>query len=200
MMSGVADPFAALGVHPGVSERDLAAAYRQLAKRWHPDHAGEDEEAAARMAALNEAYAMARAQLALAARARPADPVVTRRPAPGVWLGHDTRNALGWELLTALNEGERIEAIAKAGGPGRGPIRLVIAEYRLLWLLEDAVTARVDWVRFGLIERAEIRRPLLGRRRGVVLRLRTRTGRRHAFGDLDPVVAERIVARAKGLR
>ena len=196
-MSGVADPFAALGVDPGVSEPELTAAYRRLAKRWHPDrHVAGERATDERMVALNAAYAQARAELRRAARTRNADPVVSRRPAPGAWLPSPTRKELGWELLAALGEGERVELVTSAGGPGKGPIRLVVTDRRLVWLLEDAVTARVDWVRFGLIERAELRRPLLGRRRGTLLRLRTKTGRRFSFGDLPPEVAQAIVARA----
>ncbi|HVW17084.1 MAG TPA: J domain-containing protein [Solirubrobacteraceae bacterium] len=190
------DPFATLGVDPGVSERELAAAYRRLAKRWHPDRAGGEVGTDERMVALNAAYAQARSQLRRAARTRKADPVVTRRKPPGAWLSAETRKALGWELLTALVEDERVERIASAGGPGRGPIRLVVTDRRLLWLVEDAVTARLDWVRFGLIEHAEVRRPLLSRRRGALLRLRTKTGRRFAFGDIEPELAQAIAARA----
>jgi len=192
-MSGVAnDPFATLGVDPGVSERELSAAYRGLAKRWHPDRGG-GEGSAERMAELNEAYAVARSELRRAARTRRADPIVRRRPAPGTWLPDAMRRSLGWELLTALGEGEVVEVVTDAGTPGRGPIRLAVTDRRLLWLLDDAVTARVDWVRFGLIERVEHRKPLLGR--GAVLRLHTKTGRRFAFADVKPEVAERIAAR-----
>src|SRR2546428_66582 len=35
----VMDPYALLGVAPGAGERELARAYRRLAKRWHPDDA-----------------------------------------------------------------------------------------------------------------------------------------------------------------
>ncbi|MDQ3742749.1 MAG: J domain-containing protein, partial [Actinomycetota bacterium] len=43
-----ADPFAVLGVAPDASLDDVAASYRELAKRFHPDRAGAD--AARRMA------------------------------------------------------------------------------------------------------------------------------------------------------
>jgi hypothetical protein len=57
---------------------------------------------------------------------------------------------------------------------------------------EDAVSARVDWVRFGIVAGVEQRRSRLGRR--AVLRLRTHTGRRVSFGDLRPEAAEAIAA------
>ncbi len=107
------------------------------------------------------------------------------------------RERLGWELLAALADGEGVERVVDAGGPGRGPVRLVVTDRRLLWLLEDAVSARVDWVRFGLIAEAGVRRPLL-RRRHRTVRLRTTTGRRVAFGDLDPASAAAIVQRLQG--
>src|SRR3954471_20995187 len=52
------DPYALLGVPPGAGERELARAYRRLAKQWHPDRAG--DEAARRMAEINQAYELAR--------------------------------------------------------------------------------------------------------------------------------------------
>jgi hypothetical protein len=198
-MSAV-DPFDLLGVDPGVSEPELVAAFRQLAKEWHPDRRGADRrEAVRRMAELNGAYAEARAELRRDALRRTSGPTVRRRPAPGAWLPEPIRRALGWELLSALGEGEQVRLIASAGRSGAGPARLALTDRRLLWLLEDAVTARVDWVRFGLVDAAEQRRTRLGRR--AVLRLRTRTGRRLSFGDLRPEVAETIVAGlARGAR
>jgi hypothetical protein len=185
------DPFAVLGVDAGVSEPELAAAYRRLAKRWHPDRRGD----AQRMVELNAAYAQAREELRAAARRRPSEPTVTRRATPGTWLPEPLRKALGWELLAALGDGEEVRLVAEAGRTGAGPARLALTDRRLLWLVEDAVTARVDWVRFGLVAAVEQRRSRLGRR--AVLRLRTRTGRRVSFGDLRPEAAEAI---ATGLR
>jgi DnaJ domain len=191
---GRVDPFATLGVDAGVSERELAAAYRRLAKRWHPDRRG-GTGGEVRMAQLNAAYARARAQLRREARERAAaEPVVRRRAAPGTWLPDPLRTRLGWELLTALGDGEQVELIVETGGPGRGPVRLAVTDRRLLWVLEDAVSARVDWVRYGLVDAVEHRRRRL-RRGGAVLRLRTKTGRRFTFGDLRPEVAEAIAAR-----
>ena len=194
------DPFELLGVDPGVSEPELAAAYRKLAKRWHPDRRkGSPKASDERMAALNAAYAEARAELRREASRRPTDSTVTRRAAPGAWLPEPVRRRLGWELLTALGEGEQVRLVASAGCSGAGPALLALTDRRLIWVLEDAVSARVDWVRFGIVETAEQRRTRLGRR--AVLRLRTRTGRRLSFGDMRPEVAETIVAGlARGAR
>ena len=54
------DPYAILGVEPGVPADELAAAYRSQAKRWHPDR-NADEESVRRMAQVNAAYDLLRA-------------------------------------------------------------------------------------------------------------------------------------------
>jgi DnaJ-domain-containing protein 1 len=184
------DPFAVLGVDAGISEPELTAAYRKLAKRWHPDRRRDD---GARMRELNAAYAEAREQLRAAERRRAAaQPALRSRPAPGAWLPDVVRRRLGWELLAALNDGERVRLIADAGRSGAGPARLALTDRRLLWLADDAVGSRVDWVRFGIVADVERRRARRGRR--AVLRLRTTTGRRVTFGDLEPEAAEQIAA------
>lgn len=186
----VVDPFSVLGVDAGVSEPELTAAYRALAKRWHPDHERGDPE---RMARLNEAYGQARAELRRATRRRSAAEVgVRRRTPPGAWLPESLRSALGWELLTALGEGEQVRLVAEAGRTGAGPAKLALTDRRLLWVAEDAVSARVDWVRFGIVAGVEQRRSRLRQRAS--LRLRTSTGRRVSFGDLRPEAAEAIAA------
>lgn len=184
------EPFTVLGVDPGVSEPELAAAYRALAKRWHPDHRGD----AARMAQLNDAYAEAKRVLRReAARRRRSEVRVGRRPDPGTWLAEPLRRSMGLELLAALGDGEQVRLVTRAGRSGSGPAKLALTDRRLLWLLEDAVSSRVDWVRFGIVADVERRRGRLSRR--AVLRLRTRTGRRVTFGDLEPDAADAIAAR-----
>lgn len=52
--------YAVLGVKPGVSDRELKAAHRDLAKVWHPDRFGHDprlqEKAQEKLKEINEAY------------------------------------------------------------------------------------------------------------------------------------------------
>lgn len=48
------DPYAILGVRRGSSDRAIAAAHRTLARRFHPDIAGDD--ATARMVRINAAF------------------------------------------------------------------------------------------------------------------------------------------------
>ena len=68
-----ADPFAVLGVAPGASGEEVAAAYRRLAKRWHPDRA-RGQDAARRMAEINAAYDLVRSERWLERNGRAAPP------------------------------------------------------------------------------------------------------------------------------
>ena len=69
---------------------------------------------------------------------------------------------------------------------------LVVTDRRLLWLLDDVVTARVQWLRFSRVAsiRSQLRRP---RRRVAVLRVEADDGRRFAFAELRPPTADAIV-------
>ena len=50
------DPYEVLGVAPGASDDEIKAAYRKLAKKYHPDLNGGSAEAEAKMKEVNEAY------------------------------------------------------------------------------------------------------------------------------------------------
>jgi len=54
----VQDPYRVLGVSPNASEDEIKAAYRRLAKKYHPDVNNASPEAEARMKEINEAYTM----------------------------------------------------------------------------------------------------------------------------------------------
>lgn len=56
------DPYSVLGVPPGSDAVTIRHAYRQRARDLHPDRAGNDPRAAARMAELNAAYESLRRQ------------------------------------------------------------------------------------------------------------------------------------------
>ena len=186
------DPYALLGVAPGAGERELARAYRRLAKRWHPDRAG--EEGTRRMAELNQAYELARLDRRRTLRGRRAT-VRRRRPAAGSWLREPVRRALGRELLGALREHEDVALVAVAETWASPRTLLVVTDRRLLWLLDDAITGRVRSLRFESI--AEVEHRLRWPLRRAVLRVRGRNGRRHAFAGLRPDTAAQIAIRVR---
>ena len=184
------DPYALLGVAPGASERELARAYRRLAKRWHPDRAGED--AARRMAEINQAYEIARLERRRPRRRGPGMPIARRRRRrpPGSWLREPVRRALGRELLGALRDGEQVTLITSAETWASPQTLLVVTDRRLLWLLDDAVSGRVRSLRFDSI--AEVEHRLRWPRRSATVRVRGKNGRRHAFAGLRPETAALI--------
>lgn len=52
------DPYRVLGVSPSVTEDEIKKAYRNLAKKYHPDVNNGSAEAEARMKEVNEAYSL----------------------------------------------------------------------------------------------------------------------------------------------
>lgn len=50
------DPYKVLGVSPDASDEEIKRAYRQLAKKYHPDRNPGDTEAAKKMQQVNAAY------------------------------------------------------------------------------------------------------------------------------------------------
>jgi curved DNA-binding protein CbpA len=185
------DPFAVLGVAPGADERELIAAYRRLAKQWHPDRGG-GEPAERRMAEINAAYDLVRSEQWLAERQRPeAPPAPRRRGRSGAWLAEPLRRALGRELLGALEDGEDVAMVTPASTWASPQALLAVTDRRLLWLLDDAPTHRVRALRFRDVAAVEERggRPL---RRSATLRVRTSAGRKLTFADLRPATAAAI--------
>jgi hypothetical protein len=189
------DPYAVLGLPDGATPEKVAATYRELAKRWHPDRGG-GAEAERRMAEINSAYDLLRAESWMQVRERTA----TRRPpARGAWLPPAIRRALGYELLQALEPRENVWLVTPATTWASPQALLAASDRRLLWLLDDAVTGRVQTLPFTAIEAAEhaLRRP---RRRVATLRLRVRDGRRVAFGELRPATAATLARRIESAR
>jgi DnaJ domain len=200
------DPLDVLGVGAAASPEEVAAAYRALAKRWHPDRAGAGQESARRMAEINAAYALLRAgapggvATGEAAAPAPTAPEPARR-ARGDWLAEDVRRALGRELLTALQEDEEVALVTPAATWKSPRSVLAVTDQRLLWLLDDAISGRVHSLRWRDVAVVEhrLRRPL---RRTAVLRVETRLGRRFEWAELPPETAralERLVVARAGL-
>jgi hypothetical protein len=188
-----ADPFAVLGVAPDASAEEVAAAYRSLAKRWHPDRA-DGPQAARRMAEINAAYDLLRSERWLTRRGRsdpPAAPAPTRRNRSGAWLDEPLRRALGRELLFALEDGEDVALVTPASTWASPQTLLAVTDRRLLWLLDDAPTHRVRALRFRDVAAVEERS---GRtlRRSAAVRVRTSAGRKLTFADLRPATAAAI--------
>jgi hypothetical protein len=104
------------------------------------------------------------------------------------------RRALGGELLDALDEGEDVRYVTPTATWASARALLVVTDRRLLWLLDDVVTRRVDFLRFSRIASIghHLRRP---RRRVAILRVETTDGRRLTFSELRPQTAEAIVRR-----
>ena len=123
------DPYAVLGVRPGSPEQEIAAAYREQAKRWHPDR-GAGRRPSERMAEINAAYDLVRAAAAARGPAPPRTPggapAPPRAAGAGDWLIPPLRLALGPELLDTLSDG-RGRAAGHAdldlGQPARDPRR-----------------------------------------------------------------------------
>jgi hypothetical protein len=188
------DPWAILGVNPGSADADVAAAYRDAAKRWHPDVAS-GEEAARRMAEINAAYDLVRAAAQHGAQSpwmpgetTPADRARTRSRAKGGWLQPPLVRALGPELVSMLNDGEDVRLVTPTSTWASPRAILAVTERRLLWLLDDAPVARVHSLVFRNV--AEITHRV--RRKHAALTVKTITGKRHTFHDLRPHTAMTI--------
>jgi curved DNA-binding protein CbpA len=200
MMVAMQDPHTVLGVPADASPEAIGAAYRELARKWHPDRNG-GPDAARRMMQINEAHAALRSAAAAAtaaadgrtstARADGAGPA-TRTRHTADRLSDSVRAALGPELLRALRADEPVVAHA-IGFTASSEALIVVTDRRMLWLLNDAVTGRVRSLAFHAIAAVECRaaRP---RRRRTVLRVRLRNGRRIRFTGLSPEHAAALAA------
>ena len=192
------DPFSLLGVAPGASPAEVTAAYRRLAKRWHPDR-GSGVAGARRMAEVNAAYEVLRAGAwqREPPRERPRQPPPAR---VGGWLPEPVRRALGRELLRALGDAEPVTLVTPAATWASPRTLLAVTDRRLLWLLDDAVTGRVRSLDLDAIAGAATRLAW-PRRRYAVLRVERRNGRRPlTFAELRPETAEAIAAHVRAAR
>jgi DnaJ domain len=179
------DPYAVLGLGPGASPGEVAAAYRRLAKRFHPDRAG--ERGARRMAEINAAYDQLRDVQA------PSEPFVARTGAPprGAWLDEEVRERLGPELLRVLAVGEAVDMVVSASTWASPHTLLAVSDRRLLWLLDDAVSHRVRYVDYSAVAAVD-HRLAWPRKRTATLRVDLHNGRRLTFAELRPETAAAI--------
>lgn len=191
------DPYAVLGLDPGASLDDAGRAYRELAKQWHPDRAG--EHGAARMIQLNVAYEMLRSEHRPGAVTRTDARTgrAARGGSAGSWLSEAMRRALGRELLDALEPQEQVELVTPAATWASPSTLLAVTDRRLLWLLDDAVGNRVRSLRFRDTEHAE-QDLVWPRRTRARLRVQPRYGaKRWTFSDLRPATAAAIAGRVR---
>jgi DnaJ domain len=188
------DPHAVLGLPADATADQVSAAYRALAKRWHPDRGG-GRDAERRMAQINAAYDLLRAAAWTQRHEQRRPP----RPVRGAWLPPAIRRALGHELLAVLEPRENVWLVTPATTWASPQALLAASDRRLLWLLDDAVAARVHTLPFAAIAAAEhaLCRP---RRRVATLRVRAHDGRRLAFGDLRPATAAALARRIEAAR
>ncbi|HEX3317878.1 MAG TPA: J domain-containing protein [Solirubrobacteraceae bacterium] len=179
------DPYAVLGLGPDATPKEVAAAYRRLAKRFHPDRSG--ERGARRMAEINAAYDQLRDAQS------PGEPVVARGAATprGAWLSDAVRERLGAELLRVLADGEQIDLVVSAATWASPHTLLAVSDRRLLWLLDDAVSHRVRFVDYAAVAGVD-HRLAWPRKRTATLRVDLRSGRRLSFADLRPETAAAI--------
>lgn len=173
------DPYSALGVRNGASPEDVARAYRDLAKRLHPDRRPGDVAAAARMAEINAAYAALQRG---ADGPRPAPPPMAQRPPA---RSAAVLRALGAELGRALGADEELLLATDASAWESHRVRLAATDRRLVWLLDDRPVDRVRFIDYTSVAGVEgrLKRP---RRRVGELIVRPREGRRLSFSEIDP--------------
>jgi hypothetical protein len=194
------DPYAVLGLNADASADDAARAYRELAKRFHPDRAG--DAGMAQMVQLNVAYELLRSVQRPGARPpagsgpAPAGGSGARR-GPGHWLPDAMRRALGRELLEALEADEPVQLVTPTATWASPSTLLAVTDRRLLWLLDDAVGNRVRSLRF---------RDTAAAQQSLVWPRRTRArlsvepkfgGRRWTFSDLRPATASAIAGHVR---
>jgi hypothetical protein len=186
------DPHAVLGLDESASLDEAARAYRELAKRHHPDRAGRESEE--RMAELNVAYEMLRAsQRPGALASRPAAP---ERVVAGAWLPDAMRRALGRELLSVLEPDEDVALVTPTSTWASPSTLLAVTDRRLLWLLDDAVGHRVRFLLYRDAAGAD-HRPMRLRRSRAQLRVRSRYGKPWTFADLRPATAAAIAGHVR---
>jgi hypothetical protein len=128
---------------------------------------------------------------------RPATGAGAQGPVAGGWLAEAIRQALGRELLDALDRDEPVTIVTPAATWASPSTLLAVTDRRLLWLLDDAVGNRVRALRFRDIDAIE-QRAMWPRRSRARLRVLPRYGgRRWTFTDLRPATAAAIAGQVR---
>ena len=109
------------------------------------------------MAEINAAYDLLRATAWTQRNETYAAPRRTPAGGRGAWLPPAIRRALGHELLSVVEPGERIWLVTPTTTWASPQALLAASDQRLLWLLDDAVNGRVQTLRFAAIEAASTR-------------------------------------------
>jgi hypothetical protein len=136
------DYYAVLQVHPDADDEVIAAAYRQLMKKYHPDVAGEDPvrvaEHAARSKALNAAFGVLRdphlrrqydsARIFYGTQPAPRSSSTTEAPQPSPWTAPPSRGTTipDYRAEAVTYEGENV------GPRVLAPLGFIAAAYYLL--------------------------------------------------------------------
>jgi hypothetical protein len=191
------DPHAVLGLDPGASAEEVHRAYRALAKRFHPDRAGEG--AGELMISINAAYDLLRERLEEGHVAGPPSPNGAPPPPPvelaGSWLAPNVRRVLARELLAALEPGEEVDDVVLTSTGDSHDVQLAVTDRRLLWLRDDAIMGRVRSLRYRDLAGVEQRAAGRFRRAGQLRVRATGSSRWQRFFELQPEVLARLTAR-----
>ncbi|HWH95096.1 MAG TPA: J domain-containing protein [Baekduia sp.] len=197
------DPHAVLGLDPGASAEEVHRAYRALAKRFHPDRAGDG--AGELMISINAAYDLLRDRLEAGDGAGPtangggsAAPPLRQAPPfaiAGAWLAPTVRRVLARELLAALEPGEQVDEVVLTATGDSHDVQLAVTDRRLLWLRDDAIMGRVRSLRYRDLAAVEQRAGGRFRRHGQLRVRATGSGRWLRFFELRPDVLARLAAR-----
>jgi hypothetical protein len=194
------DPHAVLGLDPGASPEEVQRAYRALAKRFHPDRAG--ETAGELMISINAAHDLLLGRLEEEHRSSANGAPETSEPAPappvelaGDWLAPAVRRVLARELLAALEPGEQVDEVVLTATGDSHDVQLAVTDRRLLWLRDDAIMGRVRYLRHRDVAGVE-ERPAGRFRRHGQLRVQPVSGARALrFFELRPDVLARLATR-----
>lgn len=197
------DPHAVLGLDPGASPEEVQRAYRALAKRFHPDRAG--EAAGELMISINAAHDLLLERFEGGHGAAPEREANGAAPAPGPapppvelagdWLPPAVRRVLARELLAALEPGEAVDEVVLTATGDAHDVQLAVTDRRLLWLRDDAIMGRVRYLRYRDLAGVEERPAGRFRRHGQLRVQPAAGGRPLRFFELAPDVLARLSRR-----